>query len=148
MFKLQFPQTILVTIISLVFSISISADVPNLINYQGMLTNPDDTPVEDNDYQIKFKIYGSEDGEDSLWSSGFQEVSVSGGYFNYVIGSNMTIPEWMFDSRDRYLGITVDTDQEIRRRTQLYGPEGLQIEHQTSREHKFESRPTRHFLSR
>ena len=117
MVRLQIPRVVLMVTALIIFAISISAEVPNVINYQGRLTTPDGTPVEDNDYQMKFIIYGSEDGNDSLWSSGFHDVSVIDGLFNYLLGSNTPLPDNIFDSPNRYLGITVGSDPEISRRT-------------------------------
>ena len=36
------------------------AEIPHLINYQGMLTTPVGSPVSDGQYNLTFKIYGSD----------------------------------------------------------------------------------------
>ncbi len=62
--------------------------IPHLINYQGMLTEPDgSTPVPDNPYDLGFKIYGSESGDDSLWWEYHSGVQVTSGLFNVILGS-------------------------------------------------------------
>lgn len=62
--------------------------IPHLINYQGMLTEPDgSTPVPDNPYNLGFKIYGSESGDDSLWWEYHPAVDVTSGLFNIILGS-------------------------------------------------------------
>jgi len=119
MIRLQIPRIVLVITAMFVFAILVNAEVPSVINYQGRLTNPDGTPVEDNDYQIKFIIYGSESDPDSLWSSGFHDVAVTNGLFSYLLGSNVTLPDSIFNSQNLYLGIAVESDPEISRRTQL-----------------------------
>ena len=48
-----------------------NAEIPGQISYQGMLTDDTGTPLN-GEYQIRFNIYGSETGTDSLWSSGYQ----------------------------------------------------------------------------
>ena len=94
-------------------------DVPNHINYQGRLTDNGGQPIAGSK-SIKFKIYASPSGVDSLWSSGFQTVQVDNGLFEYKLGSNNDFPEGLFaDDTPRYLGITVDTDPEITPRTQF-----------------------------
>ena len=94
--------------------------VPNLINYQGRLTNSSGQPVPDGPYQIKFKIYASALGLDSLWGSGFQSVNVSGGGFSYDIGSSGSMPTNLFATDTvRYLGITVGSDPEMTPRVRL-----------------------------
>lgn len=94
--------------------------VPNLINYQGRLTDAGGQPVSDGSYQIKFKIYASATGVDSLWESGFQPVTVSGGSFSYNIGSSGSLSANLFATDTvRYLGITVGSDPEISPRVRL-----------------------------
>lgn len=91
----------------------IFAEIPRLINYQGYLTDEDGSPTEGLQL-IKFKIYGSESGDDSLWSSGFQTIEVENGLFEYNLGSGILLPEDLFPpDGERYLGITVGVDNEI-----------------------------------
>jgi len=102
-----------------VFSISVNADVPQLINYQGRLTDDSGEPV-DGSILINFKIYGSETGEDSLWWSGYQTVLVESGFFNYQLGSNNPIPPDFFGpGSEPFLGIKISTDPEITPRTPI-----------------------------
>lgn len=111
---------LLVVFILIVAFGSIHAEVPQMINYQGRLTDIADDPVAEGEYEIKFIIYGSPTGSDSLWSSGFQSVTVNDGFINYVLGSNVTMLPGLFAiSPARYLGITVGTDAEISPRSQL-----------------------------
>lgn len=98
----------------------VTAEVPNVINYQGRLTNTDGTSVDDDTYFIKFKIYGSAAGKDSLWYTPFQPVAVTGGLFNYQLGSTVPLPHDLFSGGStRYLGITVGGDAEISPRVRL-----------------------------
>jgi hypothetical protein len=100
-------------------SVSLGA-VPGIINYQGRLTNASGEAVADGDYLIKFKIYGSLIGTDSLWSSGFQTVTVTGGLFTYQLGTGISLPNGLFKTDTlRYLGITVGTEAEISPRSRL-----------------------------
>jgi len=104
----------------LFFAVSIIADVPQIINYQGYLTDSDGNAVEDGSVFIKFKIYGSDMGDDSLWSSGFQSVQTVDGLLSYQMGSFVTLPEDLFSGGiARYLGITIGTDDEISPRTRI-----------------------------
>jgi len=91
-----------------------------MINYQGRLTDSDGAPVADNTYFVKFKIYGSASGDDSLWYTGFQPVLVTGGLFSYQLGSVEPLPDDLFAaSSARYLGITVGADPEMTERTKI-----------------------------
>jgi hypothetical protein len=112
----------LITIASLliVASMPLSAEVPHCINYQGCLTDPAGDPVADGIYNINFNIYGSAAGTDLLWSSGAKAIQVTGGMFDYMLGSSTSFPDdlWVGDTT-RYLGITVGADPEIFPRTKL-----------------------------
>jgi len=113
------PQVLVVVLLIAVFSISVNAEVPNYINYQGRLTDDSGQPVTGSKL-IKFKIYSSPDGTDSLWSSAFRAVQVSEGLFNVRLGEVAPLPIDLFAGDDpRYLGITVDTDAEVTPRTQF-----------------------------
>ncbi|MEW5923697.1 MAG: hypothetical protein AB1746_06895 [Candidatus Zixiibacteriota bacterium] len=99
---------------------SVLAEIPQVISYQGYITDTEGNPVEDGTFFLKFKIYGSDTGDDSLWSSGFQSITVSGGLFNYQIGSFNPLPQNLFTAGAiRYLGITIGTDAEISPRTRI-----------------------------
>jgi hypothetical protein len=95
------------------------ADVPHLISYQGRATGTDGQPIN-GPCTIKFKIYGSESGSDSLWWSGTQTVTVVNGLLNYELGTHGEVPASVFaDGDSKWLGVTVGTDPELQPRTQL-----------------------------
>jgi hypothetical protein len=87
-----------------------------MINYQGMLTQTDGTPL-DGTYDLGFKIYGSESGTDSLWWEYHSGVEVSNGLFNVILGgiNSLDLP---FDTL-YWLGTRVNTDPELTPRIQL-----------------------------
>jgi len=109
-------------LIALIFVLDVflaSAGVPPFISYQGRLTDNTSTPV-DGPQLIRFNIYGSESGNDSIWSSGFQLVQVNNGLFEYQLGSIVSLPDDLFSSGvNRYLGITIGVDSEIIPRTRI-----------------------------
>ncbi len=92
----KFHQILSIVLFLIILSASISAGVPGTIRYQGRLTDTDGTPVDDNTYSVKFVIYGSDTGDDSLWYSGFQAVIVTGGLFDYDLGSFVAFPQDLF----------------------------------------------------
>ncbi|MBN1425513.1 hypothetical protein JXA88_13245 [Candidatus Fermentibacteria bacterium] len=67
---------------------SASAEIPQLINYQGKVTDSGGTPVADGAYSMTFSIYDASTGGSSLWSSGAVSVTVSGGVFSVVLGES------------------------------------------------------------
>ncbi len=95
------------------------AAVPQLINYQGRLTTATGEPVADGAYFIRFQIYDAATAGTSLWNSGIQAVIVSGGAYTYVLGKDVPLPDGLFGSENRWLGITVGIDPEMTPRSQL-----------------------------
>ncbi len=97
-----------------------SAEVPQLINYQGRLTDNAGDPVPDGDYEITFRIYNAVVGGDELWTSNPQMVNVTGGLFDYKLGIGEPLPDDIFSGDTvRYLGITIGQGDEITPRTRL-----------------------------
>lgn len=102
----------LLFVMVLAFS-SVSAEVPQMINYQGKLTTADGGCVEDTTISMTFKIYADSVNFDSLWSETHNSVTVEDGIFNVLLGSVTSIPDSVFDGSTRYLGITVGGDPEM-----------------------------------
>ena len=96
------------------------AGIPHLIHYQGMLTDDVGSPLNGS-YDLTFSIYSVSSGGTAVWTEVHSGVSVDGGLFNVLLGSETTggIPSSVFDSDERYLGIKVGTDDELMSRIQL-----------------------------
>ena len=62
-------------------------DIPQVIGYQGLLTDAAGSPVADGDYSLTFRIYDAEVGGTELWSETQATVAVSGGLFKVSLGS-------------------------------------------------------------
>lgn len=110
---------ILLAVLVLTVSITpINAEVPQLISYQGHLTDLSGDPVADGTYDITFSIYRSDGTLE--WTSGIQPVQVTNGLFNYVLGSNVPLESNVISRNyTRFLGIKVGEDDEIVPRTQM-----------------------------
>jgi hypothetical protein len=103
----------------ILMSLTSYAEVPNYINYQGRLNDSLGNPVAEGQYTVTFKIWTDSVGEISYpaWIGAPQTVDVVGGLFNCRVGP---IPSAVFTSdAERYLGITVGSDDEIVPRTRL-----------------------------
>lgn len=111
------------TLILLVIAGFAEAQIPQIINYQGRLTNDTGQPVADSDYLVKFTIWSdgsSFDPSDSLWSSGYRTITVADGLFSYPLGDTVQLPQDLFSSDvGRWLGIKVGADPEISPRVPL-----------------------------
>jgi hypothetical protein len=108
----------------LILSLStiINAEIPLLINYQGSLHDDTGAPVADAYYPLYFKIYNSNSGVDSLWSSGEVSVLVLNGLFNVQLGASpmTSLPDDLFTGgANRYLGIRVGPEPELAPRSAI-----------------------------
>ncbi len=96
------------------------AQAPQIISYQGRLSDAAGDPVTDGSYILRFTIYGEAAGGAELWTSDFREVPVDNGLFTYALGDSTVFPTDLFSSdAARYLGIKVGGDSEIEPRTRL-----------------------------
>jgi hypothetical protein len=92
------------------------ASIPQLMSYQGVLTDGAGTAVPDGNYNITFKIYDTQAGGTVLWTE-TQNVPVSGGIFNVTLGA-VTPLNLPFD-RTYWLGISIEGGQELSPRRAL-----------------------------
>ncbi len=92
------------------------------IAYQGRLADSDGTPLTQT-LNMSFRLYGVATGGTPLWTeqwTGSNGVQVSDGLFNVMLGSLDPIPQSIITGNDSlFLGITVDTDDEMSPRVQL-----------------------------
>lgn len=111
--------TLLMLALFVIFTVSALAAVPTPISYQGQLNDNAGDPVADGAYLIKFSIYDADAGGTELWTSGFQNVTVADGLFDYDLGSAVPLPGDLFEDTTRFLGITVGVDPEMTPRSKL-----------------------------
>lgn len=95
-----------------------TADVPQMINYQGRLTDSTGAPL-DTAVSIVFTIYDDSTLGTSKWSETLLSVTVTDGLFNVILGGVNPISDTVFNDTARYLGIQVGADPEISPRTLL-----------------------------
>jgi len=112
-------KTHFLTVIAIcVFMCSAFGAVPQLINFQGVLTDSAGTPL-DGPFNITFKIYGQAFGGTDLWSEAHLGVAVSSGSFSVKLGSIAPFGGIEPTGSEFWMGITVATDPELIPRTQL-----------------------------
>jgi microcystin-dependent protein len=98
-----------------------SATVPNLINYQGRLTDVSGNPVPNGNYNMVFAFYRQETGGSPFWSesrTGGNAVPVANSLFHVMLGQLTSINASDITG-DVWLGITVGTDAEMTPRERL-----------------------------
>jgi len=95
------------------------SDTPNLISYQGRLTNPSGSPL-DGSYSLTFRIYNAAAGGSVLWDETHSSVPVVGGLFSVMLGSvDSDLRQSHFADTGRYLGISVSGGPELTPRTRF-----------------------------
>jgi hypothetical protein len=97
---------------------SAQAAVPQLMNYQGRLTDASGGIVPDGSYGVMFKIYDDSAAGSAFWSESLT-VNVTNGLFSVVLGSLNPISDTLFNNPNRWLGIAVDSNPELAPRTRL-----------------------------
>ena len=87
--------------------------VPRLINYQGVLIDTSGA-VMTGTHDLTFAIYAdTSQSALALWSETHTGVDVDDGLFNAILGEITEIPDTLFASRDRWIGISVDAEPEM-----------------------------------
>jgi hypothetical protein len=97
----------LALVVALVFALAteVPAAVPQLINYQGRLTNSVGAPL-DTTVELTFTIYSDSTGSIDLWTETHSGVVVQDGLFQVLLGSVDPIIYKVFeDGSRRWLGI-------------------------------------------
>jgi len=87
-----------------------SAQIPQTMSYQGVLTGIDGSPVPDGTASLTFRLYNSAEGGDTLWQE-TQSVQVTKGIFNVILGSNTSL-NLPFDEQ-YWLGVTISGSSEL-----------------------------------
>ena len=98
-----------ITVLACVLAISASyAEIPQVISYQGKVTDSSGDAIADGTYTMRFRIYDAVTGGTMEWDSGNQTVSVSGGIFSVMLGegSPISLP---FDE-DYWLEVVIQGD--------------------------------------
>lgn len=111
----------LAAILVLLTASAVLATVPQLMTYQGSLSNTDGTPVADGGHQVKFIIWDAPTAGTEIWNSGFQTVNTVGGLFTVQLGSAPmpAFPSYFATDTSRYLGVTVGALPEMSPRLKL-----------------------------
>ncbi len=82
----------LLCFIFLFITLLTSQTVPDLLDYQGSITDATGVPLTEN-VSISFAIYGVETGGSAFWSETHTNVNVFDGLFHVLLGSVTSLPE-------------------------------------------------------
>jgi hypothetical protein len=109
-------RILLSILIVAVSALAASAQIPQTMSYQGVLTDGAGTPVADNTYSLTFRMYTTASGGSEIWTE-TQNVQVSGGIFSVILGSSTALAA-AFDTA-YWLGVSVDSGPEFTPRRPL-----------------------------
>jgi hypothetical protein len=84
--------------------VSATAAVPQLISYQGRLTNSVGAPL-DTTVALVFQIYADSNGVTSLWDETHPSVVIIDGLFQVLLGSVTPIGQDVFTGEKRWVGV-------------------------------------------
>lgn len=106
--------------LSLLATIAFAAQssVPNLINFQGKLTDPAGNPVTDGSHSANFSLWTLRTGGLSVWSE-ITTQTTAGGLFTHQLGSVSSLSPTLFQDYDSLFLEIVADGQTITPRTKL-----------------------------
>jgi hypothetical protein len=84
------------------------AEIPQLISYQGRVTDDTGVPVADGTYDMRFRIYDDETAGNLEWDSGTRSVQLEGGVFNALLGQSPQPTLNLDFDEDYWLLVTFD----------------------------------------
>ena len=109
--------TLLLVIVSFAFSNIYAQEIPQKINYQGILKDAAGIVVPDGEYILTFKLYNTESGGPEIWNE-TKPINVVDGIMGSELGSATPIPLPIF-SEPLWLGIAIGSESELTPRIAL-----------------------------
>jgi len=99
-----------ILIICISISTSISAQIPKLISYQGVLTNNSGAIVADGNYSFVLSLYNVQTGGTALWTK-TKALTVTEGLFITALGDQTSFPTTLLFDQPYWLDIQVGGEQ-------------------------------------
>ena len=91
------------------------ADIPQVISYQGKVTDTGGMPVADGTYTMQFRIYDDPSGGTLLWDDTHPSVQVTDGIFSVMLGESPLDPIELAFDQDYWLLVTIAGDDQTPR---------------------------------
>ena len=101
----------------------VSAEVPQLLSYQGVLTDAGGVAMPNATYNITFRIYDVPSGGSAIWTE-TDAVPVDKGIFNATLGTQTALTNLAFNAT-YYLSIAVEDGEELPRQMLTATPYSL-----------------------
>jgi len=99
---------------ALLQSVAPAQTAPPYLNYQGTLRNAEGQPIS-GVHKLTFRVYAdvTDPMPEALWMEEHSQVTVRNGQFSVLLGDSKPISPTIFHSPDRFIGITLDTLDEM-----------------------------------
>ncbi len=95
-----------------------SVTVPNLVGFEGFLTDSNGNPLADGTYSIVFSVYSVDTGGTAIWYETQPSVQVTEGLYAVQLGSVTSLPANLFNG-NRWIGVKVGANPEMSPRTKV-----------------------------
>ncbi|HEX2896900.1 MAG TPA: hypothetical protein VHP63_02490 [candidate division Zixibacteria bacterium] len=122
----MYHRSLSIALVILAMCAATSATVPQLINYQGVLSDSDGDPIVATT-GVTFRIWLTPTGGSPLWTEVHSISPDSSGRFNVILGSITPLPDSAWDGPDAFLGITVASDPEMARQRLISMPYSMRV---------------------
>ncbi len=99
--------SIFLLMVLLIFSSTVFAEIPQLINFQGVLKDSANIP-QTGTFSMTFSVYDDPTSGSILWTETQGSVLVNRGLFNVLLGSVSPIPYSVFNGEVRWLQVAVN----------------------------------------
>ena len=108
---MSYFRKILIVLFYFIGTLTVNAEIPAYVNFQGFLTDSSENAVSDGSYTINFSLWDgdSEITSNKLWEE-TQVVDVERGIYSVSLGSSNSFPVTMTFSKPYYLGIKIDNE--------------------------------------
>ena len=105
-------QMVCFLIFALALAPGASGEIPEIISYQGVLTDSNGAPLNGN-YDITVNLYEHAVGATPLWGESHIGVAVRKGVFNVMLGKVNPFPANVDFSQPYWLGIAINGGTEL-----------------------------------
>jgi hypothetical protein len=115
--KLLMRRNSFLLVIFFLVAPNLFSQIPQTLNYQGILTDTEGTPVTDGRVTMRFVLYESPDQGTNIWQETHDDMTVQNGVFQVMLGQHNPL-DLPFD-KPYYLGISVNGGTELLPRIEL-----------------------------
>ena len=119
-----FRLGLLAGLATLIVAAAAHAQVPSLMNFQGLLLDANGQP-KNGTVTLVIELFAEASGGNPLWSESHPSVWVTDGVYDVVLGGTTPLTTQVFSSAARYVQITVDGEVLAPRRQLLAVPYAL-----------------------